>query len=125
MAVSFPVLPLLSSWSVPSRGWSEPRRQIEFVHWNPHWQCFSGHPECAANATAAVDALLGKGVDFMNVVELESSGFYTPSGWQSLAARQSCGRDWDTLFFNTKRWRRLANQSGACLHQMANSNSSH
>ena len=86
---------------------------ISFVHWNPHWQCFAGHPSCAANATAALSSLLSvTGLDFANIVELEAASYTPPSGWAAIAPVQSCGDDWDTLFYNTKLWTRLVERSG-------------
>ncbi|KAL1522388.1 hypothetical protein AB1Y20_017378 [Prymnesium parvum] len=86
---------------------------LSLAHWNPHWQCFSGNPQCASNATAALTNMLSTdNLDFFNLVELESASYTPPAGWDAIAAHQSCGRDWDTLFFNSVRWRRLANLSG-------------
>lgn len=86
---------------------------ISFAHWNPHWQCFTGHPSCAANTTAALSNLLSAtGLDFANVVELEAASFTPPPGYAAIAPIQSCGDDWDTLFYNTKRWTRLVERSG-------------
>ena len=65
---------------------------ISFAHWNPHLQCFSGHPDCASNATAALDNLMSEKLDFMNVVELESTSYSPPEGWAAIAAFDSCGR---------------------------------
>ena len=89
---------------------------ISFAHWNPHWQCFAGsHPSCAANATAALSSLLSAtGLDFANIVELEAASYAPPPGWAAIAPAQSCGDDWDTLFYNTGRWTRLVERSG-CL----------
>ena len=89
---------------------------ISFAHWNPHWQCFNGsHPSCAANATAALSSLLSEtGLDFANIVELEAASYAPPPGWAAIAPAQSCGDDWDTLFYNTGRWTRLVERSG-CL----------
>lgn len=88
------------------------QREIRFGHWNPHWECFSGHIQCALNASVALTNLLEGGLDFMNVVELESYAYRPPDGWEVIAGYESCGRDWDTLFFNAKQWRCLANLSG-------------
>jgi len=88
---------------------------ITFAHWNPHWQCFSGHPTCAGNVTAALTTLLQSGVDFVNVVELEAATYEPPAGWASIAKFDSCGRDWDTLFFNTARWRPASRQASGCV----------
>ena len=91
----------------------DPPTSISFAHWNPHWQCFAGHPSCAANATAALSSLLSvTGLDFANIVELEAASYTPPSGWAAIAPVQSCGDDWDTLFYNTKRWTRLVERSG-------------
>ena len=70
----------------------EPSLLIGLLHWNPHWQCFSGHPDCASNATAALDNLMSEKLDFMNVVELESTSYSPPEGWAAIAAFDSCGR---------------------------------
>eukprot|EP00966_Prymnesium_polylepis_P047778 1106785-Prymnesium_polylepis.1 len=83
------------------------QQDITFLHWNPHWQCFEGNVGCASNATAALTSLLSDGVDFANVVELETAKYTPPLGWAAVAKFESCGRDWDTLFFNTARWRRF------------------
>ena len=85
---------------------------ITFAHWNPHWQCFAGHPSCAANATAALSRLLSAtSLDFANIVELEAADYIPPPGWAAIAPVQSCGQDWDTLFYNTKRWMRRVAQN--------------
>jgi len=88
------------------------QQDITFLHWNPHWQCFEGNVGCSSNATAALTSLLSDGVDFANVVELETAKYTPPLGWAAVAKFESCGRDWDTLFFNTARWRRLSKLSG-------------
>ena len=90
---------------------------ISFAHWNPHWQCFVNSPSCAANATAALSSLLSAtGLDFANIVELEAASYTPPLGWAAIASVQSCGNDWDTLFYNTERWTRLVERSGCMFY---------
>ena len=90
---------------------------IALAHWNPHWQCFAGHPSCAANATAALSTLLSAtGLDFANIVEMEAP-YTPPSGWSAIAPVESCGQDWDTLFYNSLRWRRLVERSGCMFSE--------
>jgi hypothetical protein len=90
---------------------------IGLAHWNPHWQCFEGHPACKANAIAALTALLSQqepSLDFVNVIELEDSSYTPPFGWLAIGAEQSCGHDWDTLFYRASRWKLLRSEHG-CL----------
>jgi len=101
------ILPVFLSFAVKTT-------DITFLHWNPHWQCFAGHPNCASNATDILTGLLNPNtdLDFANLVELELPDYHPPAEWSTIAAHPSCGRDWDTLFYNAKRWRRLAERSG-------------
>lgn len=91
--------------------------EIKFFHWNPHWQCFENKPGCTTNATDQLTSLLSNGVDgswldFANIVEFESASYKPPAGWAAIALTESCGRDWDTLFYNTRRWGKLVDVSG-------------
>ena len=90
---------------------------VGLAHWNPHWQCFVKQPSCAAVATKALTALLSEAqpaLDFVNVVEYESSTYQPPAGWAAIAAEQDCGQDWDTLFYRADRWT-LRQESHGCL----------
>ena len=88
---------------------------LGLLHWNPHWQCFEQSPACSAGATKALTKLLNPAtLDFANVIEFETTTFTPPAGWASIGAFQSCGHDWDTLFYNTDRWSLVDNATG-CL----------
>ena len=97
----------------------DPSLLIGLLHWNPHWQCFEKNPTCAGNATKVLSALFSEPppsnpVDFAHVIEFEDAGYKPPAGWSSIAPYQSCGSDWDTLFYSTNRWT-LLNSSAGCL----------
>lgn len=83
---------------------------LTVAQWNPHWQCFVGHPDCAGNATATLDKLLTEtaGLDFANIIELEEAAYHPPDGWGAVGAgTASCGQDWDMVLYNQKRWKLL------------------
>ena len=85
---------------------------ISLAHWNPHWQCFVKHPTCSAGATAALSTLLAQPLDFVNVVEFELDTYKPPTGWKAIALEQTCGHDWDTLFFDERKWKPISILSG-------------
>lgn len=110
MSIVCATLCLLYSTAVTFAG------EIVMLQWNPHWQCFEDHPECSAKATAMVAELLTtKNLDFANLIELETTELELPAGWVALGDFQSCGHDWDSLIYNAKRWRVLANTTGCML----------
>ena len=90
-------------------------QDINFIHWNPHWQCFVGHPTCSLNVSLALDRLLTPEIDFANLVEMEAKHFSPPAGWAAVAPFDSCGHDWDTLWYNSAKWRRLSERSGCIV----------
>ena len=93
---------------------------LTVAQWNPHWQCFVGHPDCAGNATAALDTLLTKtaGLDFANVIELEVAAYHPPDGWGAVGSgKATCGQDWGMVLYNQKRWKLLSQPPIAtCLY---------
>lgn len=83
---------------------------LTVAQWNPHWQCFVSHPECASNATAALDSLLTEtaGLDFANIIEFEDAAYHPPDGWGAIGyGKASCVQDWDMVLYNQKRWKLL------------------
>lgn len=82
--------------NIVEEGGLEEEDNIRFAHWNPHWQCFESNPRCAANATAALTSLLSSGLDFANVIELESSKYTPPAGWAAIAAFDRCA-SWTSI----------------------------
>lgn len=93
---------------------------IRVMQWNPHWQCF-GNDACAGNATDQLNLQLtnsDRGLDFANVIELETTSYTAPAGWAMVGDYNSCGGkygDWDTLFYDARKWKLVANETG-CMY---------
>ena len=91
---------------------------IGLIHWNPHWECFVKNPNCTQNAIDNLDKLLGTpGNDFANIIMFEVSNYTPPFGWKGIgSAGESCGRDWDSLFYNADLWDVLVTDVG-CTYE--------
>jgi len=77
---------------------------INTLQWNPHWECFEKDAECKSEVMKSLSSRLVNGTDFANVVELETTDFISPSGWENVSS--TCGRDMTTLFFDSTRWQK-------------------
>jgi len=92
--------------------------RMGLIQWNPHWECFVSNPNCTEMAISHLDMLLSSsGNDFANIIEFEVHNYTPPNGWRAIGANEeTCGLDWDTLFYNAELWENIMSDFG-CTYE--------
>ena len=106
---------LLRTPKGPGEESSSNQAPLVFLQWNPHWQCFDGHPSCQQGVESGLNgALSDYGVDVANLVMMEDAGYTPPSGYTQTAT-STCGQDVQFFLYNSQQWAPVGGILQGCM----------
>jgi len=86
---------------------------ITALMWNPHYECFADSG-CSAEATSLLSKTLQAGIDFANIVDLETD-YQAPAGFSLIGPYICESHDQVTLIYNSDKWEMKGKVGEGCL----------